>query len=460
MRIWIQRCLVAALYAGVASAFYVAVDWGRNLQRTAPEIFLGAAPLVGRNFRDGWDWRFGWGLVGAGVVALVVIGLVGRGWFALARLRSIAALTGLAAGAFATLLALTDGRDGLMFGVEDDTEYLANLPIAPPAGDFVRNFVVDIDAYTVHVRGHPPGYIVLLKFLDAIGLGGPWPVMAISLASTMLLPVGVLVAVWAVAGHERVRRVAPFLVVAPYAIWMMTSADAFFAALGAWGVAVVALGVRRTGRGAVWLGALGGLLLATLLFMTYGGAIYLVLPLAVVVAGWWFRSRSDGPHRLGAGTTATVVGAVTMALFVTALWFAAGFWWFDGAEATRTEYWDGTAQFRIWNYFIFANLVIALFAVGPATLFGLTKLRDRRLWILAGGALAALMVANLSQLSKGETERIWLLFYPWLAVAGAALVRRVEVRRVSVPANVMSAGWIAVQAGCAIALQAALVSKW
>jgi len=57
VRIWIQRLAVVALYVGVASAFYVAVDWGRNLQRTAPEIFLGAAPLVGRSFRDGWDWR-------------------------------------------------------------------------------------------------------------------------------------------------------------------------------------------------------------------------------------------------------------------------------------------------------------------------------------------------------------------------------------------------------------------
>ena len=471
MRIWIQRFFVAALYAGVASAFFVAVDWGRNLQRTAPEVFLGAAPLVGRNFRDGWDWRFGWGLVGAGLVAAGVVTLAARGWFASARLRVVVLTTGLAAGVFATLLALTDGRDGLFYGVEDDTEYLANLPITPPAGDFVRNFVVDIDNYSVHVRGHPPGFVVLLKLLDALWLGGAWPVMLISLVSAVLLPIGVLIAVWAVAGPDLVRRAAPFLIVAPYAIWMMTSADAFFTALGAWGVAFVALGVRRDGRGATWIGALGGLVLSTLLFMTYGGAIFMVLPVVIVVVGWVRhmldgryaaagQSDADGRRRFGAGTTATVVGAVVMASLVTMLWLAAGFWWFAGAEATRNEYWEGTAQFRIWNYFIFANLVIALFAVGPATLVALTKLRERWLWVLVGGALLALLIANASQLSKGETERIWLLFYPWLVIAGAGLVRQIRVRRWTIPANTMLAGWLVVQASSAIVLQAVLVTKW
>lgn len=456
MRLWVQRFFVVALYTGVASAFYVAVDWGRDLQRTSPEIFLGAAPLVARNFRDGWDWRFGWGLIGAGLVAAVIVALAGRGWFASARLRVVLAVTGIAAGAFATLLALTDGRDGLFYGVEDDTEYLANLAHTPPAGDFVRNFVVDINDYTVHVRGHPPGFIVLLKMFDAVGLSGAWPVMLISLVSTVLLPIGVLIAVWAIASERWVRRSAPFLVVAPYALWMMTSADAFYSALGAWGVAFVALGVRRDGRGTVWLGALGGLLLSTLLFMTYGGAIYLVVPLVIAIAGWLMRRHGS----LGAGTTSTVVGAVMMASLVTLMWLAAGFWWFDGAEATREEYWEGTAQFRIWNYFIFGNLVIALFAVGPASFVGLTKLRDRRLWVLVGGALAALTIANLSQLSKAETERIWLLFYPWLVIAGAALVSRFEFGRLKLSANTVFAGWLAVQAVAAILLQAVLVSKW
>lgn len=432
----IAQLLVVALWIGAACAIWISIRWGRDMQRTAPEIFLGAAPLVGRNFRDGWDWRFGWGLVGAGLIATAVVVAVWRGWFERARLRVVVASTSVGAGAFAVLLALTDGKDGILFGAADDTEYLANLSTAPPAGEFVRTFVDNIDDYTVHARGHPPGFIVLLKFIDAIGLTGPWPVAMISIVSTMLVPAGVLVAVWAIAGQDWVRRSAPFLVVAPYALWMVTSADAFYAALGAWGVALVALGMMRSGRAAVGFGIGGGLLLSLLLFMTYGGAVFMLLPLTVVVAG-----------RRSPGVVQVVGGAVGAAVVMTAVWLAAGFWWFAGAAATRVEYWEGTAQFRIWNYFIFANLAAALIAVGPATFVGLTRLKHRELWVLAGGSLLALLVADLSQLSKAEVERIWLIFYPWLAIAAASMIRG-------------RAFWVAAQAVTAILLQAALVSKW
>ena len=435
--------LVVALFAGALSAMWVSVRWGRELQRTSPEIFLGAAPLVGRNFRDGWDWRFGWGLVGAGGLGALTVVAVIRGWFQRARLRVVVVVSSLGAGLFGLLLALTDGTDGVLFGAADDTEYLANLAAAPPAAEFVRTFVDNIDDYTVHVRGHPPGFVLILKFFDSIGLDGAWPVAMISVLSGVALPAGVLVAVWAVAGPHWVRRAAPFLIVAPYAIWMVTSADAFYAALAAWGVALVALGRRAQGTAALGLGLGGGVVLTTLLFMTYGGALFLLLPLAIAVTGW------TGRHP---GTTPMVFGAVTAALVVTALWDWAGFWWFDGAEAVREEYWQGTAQFRIWNYFIFANLAAALFAIGPASFVGLTQLKDRRLWILVGGGLAALLVADLSQLSKAEVERIWLLFYPWIVLAGAtcALSRRRAVWPLAVGVQVVAA----------VLLQAALVTKW
>ncbi len=45
------------------------------------------------------------------------------------------------------------------------------------------------------------------------------------------------------------------------------------------------------------------------------------------------------------------------------------------------------------------------------------RLRDPRLWLLVGGGLAAIALADLSGMSKGEVERIWLPFVPWIAVA-------------------------------------------
>jgi hypothetical protein len=105
-------------------------------------------------------------------------------------LRSVAAVSSLGSGAFALLLALTDGADGVLHGAVHPSEYLANLTTAPPAGEFVRTFVERIDEYSVHVRGHPPGFVLVLKALDSVGLGDGWPTALLSVAATMALTAG------------------------------------------------------------------------------------------------------------------------------------------------------------------------------------------------------------------------------------------------------------------------------
>jgi hypothetical protein len=430
----------AAVFVGAAALNGYTVVRGRELQRTSPEVFLGAAPLVGRSFRDGWDWRFGWGLMGAGAVAVLVIAAVHTGWVERVRLRTLIASATIAAAVFAVALALTDGIDGVLHGATDPTEYLANLPSAPPAGEFVRTFVDRIDDYSVHVRGHPPGFVVLLQAMHALGLRGAWPVAALSVIGAGAVVAAALTTVWAVAGDTWVRRSAPFVVLTPYALWLVTSADSVYTALGATGVALFALSLRTHGRRAVLLGLAAGLALGALLFGTYLGAVYLVLPSALAV-------RALRQRRMAA----TIAAAAGIGIVVLAF-LAAGFWWVDGAHRTRVEYWEGTAQFRHWGYFGWSNLAVAIIAVGPAAVAGLVALRDRRMWWLVGGALAALMTSHLSQFTRGEVERIWLLFFPWLAIAGGALVVRACRSRVS--------AWLGLQAACAIALQAALVSKW
>ncbi|MBA2387503.1 MAG: hypothetical protein H0V69_10495 [Acidimicrobiia bacterium] len=351
-------------------------------------------------------------------------------------------MSSLGSGAFALLLALTDGADGVLHGAVHPSEYLANLTTAPPAGEFVRTFVERIDEYSVHVRGHPPGFVLVLKALDSVGLGDGWPTALLSVAATMALTAGVLVTVWVTVDADWMRRVAPLLVVPPYVLWAVTSGDAVFAAVGAWGVAACAFGLRTSGWRAVVAGAVGGLLLASLLFLAYGGATFLLLPLTMAVSA----RRSGAP-----GKARTVAAAIGVAVAVTAAFAVAGFWWFAGAAETRLQYWAGTAQFRTWTYFGLANLAVALVALGPATFAGLTRLRDRRVLVLVGGGLVALLASHLSQYSRGEVERIWLLFYPWIAVAGGALIGSSRLR---------SAAWVGMQAAGAIVLQAALVSKW
>ena len=442
-----RRVVLALIWCGcwllAAWTIKVSVERGRVLQRKAPEIYLGAAPLVGRNYRDGWDWRFGWALVGAGVLATIIAAGCASGLWWRLRLRWVVVISAVAAGGFATALALTDGADGMLYSVNHPSEYSAGLASFAPAGEFLRTFIDRIDDYSVHVRGHPPGFVLLLKAMAAVGLDGAWPEALLSVLATIVLVGAVLVTVHSVAGHEWVRRCAPFLVVVPYAIWMITSADAVYTAMGAVGIALAASGMRRRGKPAVLFGLGSGIVLGLLLFMTYLAAVLILVPVVLMIAG--LRSGEAGAWRVTGGAA---LGAVA----VTGAFLAGGFWWFEGMGRTRIEYWDGSARFRVWSYFGLANLAAALLALGPVSFAGLLHLRSRRMWLLVGAALTCLAASHLSQFTRGEVERIWLLFYPWIALAAGAFAA--QSRRWRPAALVM------LQAGCAITLQAALVSKW
>jgi len=66
--------------------------------------------------------------------------------------------------------------------------------------------------------------------------------------------------------------------------------------------------------------------------------------------------------------------------------------------------------------------------------------------LLALAALAAIVVADLTGLSKAEVERIWLPFAVWLVVPCALLPR--------------PRAWLAAQAGLALAVNHLLLTVW
>jgi hypothetical protein len=125
-----------------------------------------------------------------------------------------------------------------------------------------------------------------------------------------------------------------------------------------------------------------------------------------------------------------------------------GFWWFGGLAATRVRYLLGVSQFRPYSYSLVGNLAALAIAAGPAVAVGLAALRKRSTWLILGPVLAAVMMANLSGLSKGEVERIWLPFAVWLPVAGSAI------------AGARRRPWLAAQAVWAIAIQVFVVEPW
>ncbi len=433
---WQRSSLAARLVVGGAIAILVtSFVWGRQVQTDA-RVKLGAAPLVGQ-----WRIRFTVGTVisiAFGVLAIFVLPkLLDR-----VRWRGALALTAFAATAFTFALAASDGLNDLLDPVVHRTEYWANLRTLPPPRQMLRSYgsIDFLLKYSVHAKGHPPGFLLLLQVMDGIGLGRPGFVGALSYLGAAALPVGVLSTVRSVADEASARRVAPFLVVAPYAVWMGTSADALYTACCAVGVACVAAALTTTRPPVRWsLGLASGLLLGCGLFFSYGIATLLVLPALVLL-----RRIRVSPRAVGE----VAVGAAAGAGFVTAAFALAGFWWFTGLNVTRTFYWWGTAQFRPGPYFFIGNLGCMLIAVGPAAVAGWASRLPRAIWWTAGGGFAGLMAANVSQYSKGEVERIWLLFFPWILTAVAGL--DLQHRR----------SWLGAQAALAIGLQTALVSKW
>jgi hypothetical protein len=271
--------------------------------------------------------------------------------------------------------------------------------------------------------------VLLLWAMDRLGLRGAGPAAVLVLVAGALAAVAALVALRELAGEASARRAAPFVALAPAAVFAATSPDALFAGVSAWGVALVVLATGRRGRRCVALAATGGLLLGATLFLSYGLALLLGVPAAVCA----HRRRLDV-----AAVAGVVVGAVV---------FATGFWWLDGLGAARAAYAHGVSGLRPYWYFLLSDLAVFAVLVGPATATALSRLRDRRVWLVVGAVLAVVAVADVSGLSKGEVERIWLPFAPWVALSCCALSGRARP-------------WLAANLGTGLALQLLLRSPW
>jgi hypothetical protein len=513
-----RRSLATGAWLTAITALVVAVEWGKRVEQREPWVKLREV--------DGWDWRFSWRTAVAIGTGLVVWWLLPR-MAATMRLRLLLPLTGLCAGVFALLLALSDGEEGVLEPVRNPTEYWEYQPKLPPLREFLDVYVDKVKWWPVHMRGHPPLFTMVLKLLRWLGLDGPWPVAGLSIAATMAVPMLVLVTVHRLVGPAAVRKLAPFLVLTPYAVWAMTSADIVYSAIGAAVVATVVLAVQSSNRlRRLGWSSLAGVAFAVLMFSTYGAVMFSIVVLAAALgaapdvsgqlagglsvgclaqsaaraahatqdhrspseanilgpacAESALRPRKQGRHteagprmftalgpssvkslsiaaatilkrsmsRLRSSRLVEVAVVAAVPIVVVTLTFRHfGFWWLDGAKETKRLYWKGTAQFRTWTYFTLVDATVPLIALGPAFVHAITRLRGR-LWWLVGGALLAIIASTASQISKGEIERIWLIFYPWMLVAAVALPKR-QVR-----------WWLGAQLVLTVILQMGLLSKW
>ena len=401
---------------------------GRWLQDHGHRMNVNAPPLTGNV-----DPRL---TTGAGLaVALGAAGVAGADrWSRRLPWRRLLWTAFAAALVWSVALAVWDGAFGLTRSPRSPVDYLAALPLMGSPGRFLSTFVGTIAAYPSHVRAHPPGLALLLQGMNAIGLGGAGWIAALEHTAGALSVPAVLLAVRNVAGEARARAAAPFLVFLPAAVFW-SSGDAVFLGVGAWAVACLILATGARGRRADLLALAGGALAGAGLFLSYGLVLLGAVPIAVAVSRRRWRP-------------------LLLALVPIAAWFAAfataGFWWFDGLTATRAQYAVSLARARPYPYFLAANLAALLVALGPAVWVAVARLRDRRLWLLVGGALVAVLIADLSGLSKAEVERIWMPFMPWIAVATAGAFEGTAARRT----------WLGINVVWALAIQALVWSPW
>jgi hypothetical protein len=377
------------------------------------EAFAGAAPIFGW-----WNAHVGWGTVPAIAIGLAAV-LWGQAVAARLGWRVLLLVTWATAGAWAFSLAMVDGwQRGFAGRLTARHEYLRQVPTVDDIPYAVRSFagrIVDYqpDSWMTHVSGHPPGALLTFVWLDRIGLGGgAWAGLFCLLVGSSAA-VAILVAVRALSGEVLARSAAPFVAVAPTAIWIAVSADGYFAGVAAWGIALLALSVRRS----VWFAAPAGLLLGWAIFLNYGLGLMALPAVAVLLAA---SSVRVALRTLGV--------AVAAALVVVAVFYAAGFWWLDGYHAVQERYWQGIALDRPFQYWGWANLASTVCAIGLGSVAGLARAFDWSLLkarsgihLLVLAALLAILCADLSMLSKAETERIWLGFMVWLTAAPALL---------------------------------------
>lgn len=437
-----NRPVLRDLYAVLAAVLLVvaAVLIGRPIQ---DRLRVGWPPLLAT-----WDSHIGPGTALAVLVAATTVAY-GPAVAARLRWRALLATAWGASTAWILSLALVDGwHRGIAEQLTTASEYLRvvdrfdDIPAA--LRDFTQHILIDSpDNWPAHIAGHPPAATLTFVLLDRIGLrGGGWAGMwCIVVGATAC--VAVLVAVRALAGEGLARRAAPFLVLAPAAVWMGTSADAYFAAVAAWAVALLALAV--TGRSVGWAAG-AGLLFGLTCYLSYGLTLFALIGAAVL----WL-----GRRRVRERPVALLLLFLAGLAVVPAAFTLAGFDWWEAYRLLVTRYYQGAGGVRPYGYWVWANLACTVLITGLATAAGLRRTAvalihqhstDIRLALLVTAALLALLTADLSGMSKAETERIWLPFAMWLLPACALLPR---------PRT-----WLAAQALLALLLNHLLLTGW
>jgi hypothetical protein len=393
--------------------------------------------VPGAPFTGEWRFKVEVGTLLAPAVALAVLAGVRAGVVERLRWRRLLCVAYVSHLAWALALAVVDGGNGLAFPIANGNEYLRDLGSVgnDPAG-FVRHFVDNAPSYSVATRTHPPAPVLLLWLLRKLGVARPSTIGLVVTALGCLTVPAVAVAMRSLCGEPATRRLLPVLVLAPYAVWVAVSMDGVTAALCA---VAIALGViaSEPGRTPRWAIAAGVTLGIAALFSYAVG--WLAATLLVVC---FVRRRA---------TTIAFMG--TGALVPLALARVLGFVWPDGLTAAQADWSLRVGPYRSWLLWAALDVVVLVVACGPHIVTAARRIRRTPGWPFLVGAGIAVLFAVGSGLARGEVERTWLPFFPWLLVPVTGTDDTGEPAR---PSLLL----LALGAGAAVVIEGVLRSAW
>jgi methylthioxylose transferase len=404
---------LAVVFALILIAASAAV--GRMLLDRGFQLVLPSPPLLAF-----WAPHLGWGTPLA--VLCVLAGLRLQGAAAALPWTRLLLAGWLLNLAWMCSLTLIDGfRTGWVDVLLNPNEYLHDLPRIADPGTFMSEFthfvafgpgVDGTKVWTTHVAAHPPLATLLFWTLDRISLGGGFWAGTLCILIASAASVAIPVVLRELGAEAAGRRAVAFVALFPGAVWMAVSADGLFAGVAVSGLALVCLGANRRRPLA---GLAGGLLLGAAIYLSYGLVLF---GLIVLVAFALTLSRH--------GLRATVwpwLAATFGVVVVSAIHVALGFDWLVGLAQLRVRYYQGIASQRPYAYFVWSNLAAWLVSCSPLLAIGVVRAvtavsrwrredwsQDRVLALVALGGLLAALAADVSGMSKAETERIWLTF--------------------------------------------------
>jgi hypothetical protein len=431
-----QQARELLIWAGLVAA---------GLALTALAVALSArvgsagAPFTGR-FR----WKISAGSLLAPATAVTVLAAVRLGFVERLRWGVLVGASYLAALWWAMSLALVDGGNGFSSPISSPGEYLRDVgAVGSHPGHFLSTFVAQSPHYSIATRTHPPGPVLLLWGLGKLGIHRPETIgVILTVLACAYVPL-LAVAVRALCHETAARHLMPILVLAPYAVWMAVSMDAIVLLLAAGFVTLGVIGSEE-GRSPVWALA-SGLLLGCDAMLNYAVAWLGVS----IVAVFFVRRRPLLNFFAGIG-----------ALVPLMVFWIAGFAWTNGLSAAQADFSVRVGPHRSWLLWAFLDLLLLLIACGPAIIRAVRRLHLTPGWPFVVGAGLAVIFALLSGLSRGEVERSWLAFYPFLLIPAVAPAVRPPRTGAGIDAGAIPFWPVAVGAAGAIVIEAVLRTTW